>query len=655
MGQGKVIAMRKTYTPICALALLCPLALAQTANLDDLLAQTAKWRYETSRQPLQALTELVAKAQGSPAGVRAIEQKFIAFLKSDATAGGKDFICKQLSVMGSEASVPVLAALLADPKTADLGRYALERIPGPGVDRALRETLAKTGGRTRIGIVNTLGVRRDAASVAALRPMALGAQPAEASAALFALAKIADPASLAVLSEAQDKTTGAVHADAAEAWLQAGNRLTERGNAAAAVPIFKTLYAAKDPGTVQAAALRGLANAGGAQAAPVLMEALRGNDARLQAIAIGGLMPGSAGQLIAEMPKLSEAAQVRILGLLAERGDGTALPAFTTALKGSSKPVRMAALRGIGLVGNASAVPVLAAIAAGDDTAEQAAARAALGRIPGKEADQAVADGIASAAPRVRLALIRAAGDRGAPAAAPVLLKMARDADPEVRRESLRALHDTGSANDIAGMVALVVTPVEAGDRSEAVKSLGAVLRRSDPSAIKAVVSAYTPARDPEARTALMQVMGQSGNAEALVILRAALNDPAGESEAGAGARRAAILALTEWPDVTPVPDLFATARSASNPAHQVLALRGALQLIALPAPSRPPRESVKMLAEAMGMAKQSDEKRAVLALLPKFPVREALDLANASVNDREVAAEAKAAVSRLERTVRNR
>jgi hypothetical protein len=146
-----------------------------------------------------------------------------------------------------------------------------------------------------------------------------------------------------------------------------------------------------------------------------------------------------------------------------------------------------------------------------------------------------------------------------------------------------------------------------------------------------------------------MQVMGQSGNPEALAILRSALND----QDPGAG--RAAILALTAWPDITPVPDLMATARSASNPAHQVLALRGALQLIGLPAPSRPPRESVKMLAEAMGLAKQAEEKRAVLALLPRFPVREALDLANASVNDSEVAAEAKAAVSRLERTVRNR
>ena len=61
------------------------------------------------------------------------------------------------------------------------------------------------------------------------------------------------------------------------------------------------------------------------------------------------------------------------------------------------------------------------------------------------------------------------------------------------------------------------------------------------------------------------------------------------------------------------------------------------------------------MLVEAMGLAKQAEEKRAVLALLPRFPVREALDLAGASVErSARSRAEAKAAVARLERTVRN-
>jgi len=102
-----------------------------------------------------------------------------------------------------------------------------------------------------------------------------------------------------------------------------------------------------------------------------------------------------------------------------------------------------------------------------------------------------------------------------------------------------------------------------------------------------------------------------------------------------------------------PLPDLFETARTADSSAHQVLALRGALRLIGLRTPPRPPRETVKLLAEAMSLAKQPEEKRSVLSLLPRFPVREALELAKASLEDKDVASEAQMAVTRLERIVR--
>jgi len=170
------------------------------------------------------------------------------------------------------------------------------------VDRSLREALATTSGRTRIGVINTLGVRRSVDAVAALRPLALGSQPQEASAALFALAKIANPAAVDVLSQAQTQANGEAKAAAAEAWLQAANRMAAGGNAAGAVPIYRKLYASSAPATVRAAALHGLGLAGGAQAVPTLMEALHGSDGRLQLVAAGALIPGSSTQLMAEMP-----------------------------------------------------------------------------------------------------------------------------------------------------------------------------------------------------------------------------------------------------------------------------------------------------------------------------------------------------------------
>jgi hypothetical protein len=84
-----------------------------------------------------------------------------------------------------------------------------------------------------------------------------------------------------------------------------------------------------------------------------------------------------------------------------------------------------------------------------------------------------------------------------------------------------------------------------------------------------------------------------------------------------------------------------------------VLAVRGAVQLIGIPDLARPHADSVRLVADAMGLAKQAAEKRAILALLPRYPVKESLDLALAHASDPEVGAEAKAAAARLERTVR--
>jgi HEAT repeat protein len=623
-----------------AVFLTCLTLFAQSPSLDALLAEAARWQTDTSRKPLAAISEIVRKS--TPPQKREIEQKFLALLKSDATVGAKDFVCRELSVIGTDASVPILAAMLPDPKTAEMARFALERIPGPAVDRALRDALAKSTGRTRLGIVNTLGIRADAASVTALRPLALGTQPAEASAAQFALARIADTSAVSTLAEAYAKTK-----TAAEPYLQAADRLAQRRNLTAATPIYRTLYAAPDPATVRAAALRGLAAVSGAQATPILMEALRGTDLPLQAVAVNALIATSASQLIAELPKLPESAQVRILAQLSERRDRSALPAFSAALQSQSKHVRLAALQGIGPIGNASSIPAVAALAAGDDVVEQTAARAALARIPGKDVDRALGDGIPRATVKVKRELIRATGERGAVETAPALLTAARDTDTDVRREALKALATVGGATEVAGLVALVTNPPHADDRAEAARSLGAVIRRTGGARATDVLAAYSQTNDIDARTSFLRVLGQSGNPAALDILRKAVKD------SDAAVARAAILALGDWPDITTVPDLLAAARSAANPAHQVLAVRGAVQLIGIPDLARPHADSVRLAADAMGLAKQAAEKRAILALLPRYPVKESLDLALAHASDPEVGAEAKAAAARLERTVR--
>ena len=616
----------------------------QTANLDQQLAAAGKWNHGQSQAPLRAVSDAIQKAV-SPAEKLAMEKRFLAFLQSEATPASKDFICRQLFQIGSEASVPVLTPMLTASGTSDAARYALERIPGAAVDRALRDALSKTSGRTRIGIVNSIGQRRDAGAVALLRPLATGPDAATAAAALNALAVIADPAAVQALGQIAGAAGGEAKRAADEAYLKAADNLVERGNKSAGLPIYRKLYAATEPPIVRAGALNGLIRTD-PQVGTVLLEALRGTDARLQSIAVRALAQSSGKQLAADLQKLPEPARVRVLGSLAERRESTALPVFLASLKDPSAAVRLAALDGIGVVGDASTVGTVAALAAGDAEPERAAARLCLSRIPGKAVDQKIVDDLGSADAKLRLELIRAAGARGTAAASPALLKLARDSNDEIRREAVRALRETASNAEVAGLAALVVNPVSAGERVEIGRSLAAALRRGDGSRIEDVLSAYAPATDAAARATLLSTMGPTGNAKALPVLRAGLRQEDAE------VKRAAILALTDWPDGTPVPDMFEVARGASNPAHQVLALRGAIKLTGLAVPARPARDTVQLLADAMSLARQVEEKRAVLAALPRFPVPEALALARKSLDDPQVAAEAKQAVGRLERAI---
>ena len=66
-----------------------------------------------------------------------------------------------------------------------MARYALSRIPGPKADEALRNTLEQTTGNTRIGIVNTLGLRRDSNAVPAIAMLAASSDAATAEAAFW--------------------------------------------------------------------------------------------------------------------------------------------------------------------------------------------------------------------------------------------------------------------------------------------------------------------------------------------------------------------------------------------------------------------------------------------------------------------------------------
>ena len=100
-----------------------------------------------------------------------------------ATVFQKAKACQRLAVVGSKDAIPALVALLPDEKLNLYARFGLEGIPDPAVDEAFRDSAAKLRGRQLVGVLDSIGQRKDAGAVDLLKGFLASRDAAVASAA----------------------------------------------------------------------------------------------------------------------------------------------------------------------------------------------------------------------------------------------------------------------------------------------------------------------------------------------------------------------------------------------------------------------------------------------------------------------------------------
>src|SRR4051812_22878188 len=96
------------------------------------------------------------------------EQDLISILTSGANAVEKCEACKKLRLVATAKSLPALAAVLADDRVSQAARYVLEGMALPEAGVVLRDALAASAGAIKLGIIDSLGWRRDLAAVPTL-------------------------------------------------------------------------------------------------------------------------------------------------------------------------------------------------------------------------------------------------------------------------------------------------------------------------------------------------------------------------------------------------------------------------------------------------------------------------------------------------------
>ncbi|MBN1421028.1 MAG: ThuA domain-containing protein [Planctomycetes bacterium] len=242
------------------------LAIAPAFDADAAIRAASAYKHGGDRAALFQIQELTSAAMVSvgEAGDRArrtLAAKLAAALAGDATTEAKAFFCGQLAIAGTEAEVPALAALLVDPDLSFPARAALERIPGSTAGQTLRDAMCAVSGALRIGLVASVGERRDREAVGALVAFLAG-DPAIAAATAAALGRIGGAEAAAALVDAHAKAAGDARARLADALLACAEGLARDGESEEAKRIYRRLAAAGEPEIIRRAAIEGLGAAG---------------------------------------------------------------------------------------------------------------------------------------------------------------------------------------------------------------------------------------------------------------------------------------------------------------------------------------------------------------------------------------------------------
>lgn len=94
--------------------------------------------------PLALTVLLLGLPESAHAALPGEEQQLIGVLQSNPSAAEKDAACARLKRIGTDLSVPALAALLTDEQLSHSARYALESMRSNKAGQALTDALSKT-------------------------------------------------------------------------------------------------------------------------------------------------------------------------------------------------------------------------------------------------------------------------------------------------------------------------------------------------------------------------------------------------------------------------------------------------------------------------------------------------------------------------------
>lgn len=559
----------------------------------------------------------------------------------------KMLAAKRLGLCGTVKSISTLVPMLAERDMGMYARFAMEPMPFPEVDTAFRHATTTLSGSQLVGVLTSIGVRRDAAAVESLKPLLKNSDPMVVRATYSTIGHIGTKECGDILMSVLGKDsitpendkavcdaamTCAEHLAAAdfsatirlyEAVLQSSARMFLKEAA-----LFSHIMVNKKEGLKIAATYLTDENQGMFEAA---VQSIRLFPAEQSAI---------VRTIVPVLPTLSPDRQGTVLESLAGCRDGDAVAeaeklAQKFAKDTAAPPIlRLAAARTLGTVNKSENVSLLltmatesdttaaAAISGNDDSAAIAAAIStaafvSLVRLTDPKTDDTIVSYVASKG-KLDTVSIRLAKERRITGITPLLEKEVANTSSPLRSEAIDAVGETATLSSLPSVAKFLDTAKSDEETKQIIVTLSAICARMpQKESIDVVAGLLTGPYSDKVKVAAVELMRTIGGAKAIEIVTELVFSSPNPVLVD---RATQTLGIWDSPDTMDeiAAALLRVAKSAKDNRDRVRGVRGYIRL------ARqflfPEDKRIAMIHESFNVAQRNEDKALIFAIFGRYP-----------------------------------
>lgn len=543
----------------------------------------------------------------------------------DASQFEKRMACHQAARTGTADSVAPLAAVLLDETLSQYARIGLQQIPGPEATAALCKVLPDAQGNLLIGIIGSLGERRDPAAVDALIPFLKYDDRQTVKVTATALGKIGNDSALSALRSRFDETDVDQKALLVDGLFACAERLTADGKIDDASKIYAAVRAERElPVTVRAGAIRGeLLTLGPAAGTVLESEMLNSQNGDFLAALEAGrdmVAPEMTAVLVELLAKLDPDRKILLLDLLDCRGDMAAKDAvFELAKIAPDANIKKAAVRALAGHPDEETIAFLLDSVAKPIDELTASSVDALVRMKFAPLDTKIVDRLKQTKGPACIPLVNVCSLRKIAASTPVLLPLLSSSEDDVRLAVITALGNTVSGGNIEVLVKRLMNP-DSDTEFEAVKAALLVVchRTVNQDDVAEKLAAFYDEAPLKTKIALLDLFGALGGPVAIDAVHKAVADPTEAIQDNASR------VLGAWPDPEAAPVLLTVMQNPKAQKFHNRALRGYIRIVRQMDTSNEHR--FNMCMQAFEFSVRNEEKLLLVDALGRIPIPQSLD-----------------------------